>query len=265
MEKIIHRVLKQFPQLNWSSEHISLLIREFERFLELASLHADYAVKPPEHIALIWSATILETKYYRSMCENLFGKYINYSIEEFSTGETDDYTVNLYRNTFNEEPPHSIWKHLRCAMCYSRVQGHTFRVCCINHVCYSCATKSSVCNCCQSQLRWKMQFMCKYIFKTTPFGIEVDIYSYTFRMLFEQIAAVIQEYNPKQTLLNCKFVANNMMFTTSEYDIPFYSLGLRTSVLIHIVPVFEPLPEQMHEALPEPMHEALLEDQFIEV
>jgi len=85
---------------------------EYRRFLSLKRLYPSIALVPSKQVNSIWHAHILDTRSYRTDCEQVFGRFIDYYPYLGIYGEDDQQelknafaeTVTLYEKHFGAYP-----------------------------------------------------------------------------------------------------------------------------------------------------------------
>lgn len=101
----------------WSLEFASSVVLEYKRFLFLCASQ-DQPCTPSDIVDQAWHLHLAYTKsYWNDLCENVLGKELHHNPTEGGQSEQEkfqDYYYNtwvLYKDTFLEDPPESIWPH----------------------------------------------------------------------------------------------------------------------------------------------------------
>jgi uncharacterized protein (TIGR04222 family) len=98
----------------WSAAHTARVIREYKRFLLLAS-SSDRLISPSDAVDQAWHLHLLYTRSYRRMCRTLLGRRLEHTPSQGGHAERAKFqeayarTLDVYRSTFGEEPPPEVW------------------------------------------------------------------------------------------------------------------------------------------------------------
>lgn len=100
---------------SWSQDFASKVVSEYKKFLFLC-VSQDQPCTPSEFVDQAWHLHLVYTKsYWNDLCENVLGKKLHHNPTEGGEAEQEkfhDYynsTLDLYRQTFQTEPPPDIW------------------------------------------------------------------------------------------------------------------------------------------------------------
>ena len=100
---------------SWSQYFASKVVSEYKKFLFLC-VSQDQPCTPSEFVDHAWHLHLVYTKsYWNDLCENVLGKKLHHNPTEGGEAEQEkfhDYynsTLDLYRQTFQTEPPPDIW------------------------------------------------------------------------------------------------------------------------------------------------------------
>ncbi|MCA9096157.1 MAG: TIGR04222 domain-containing membrane protein, partial [Planctomycetaceae bacterium] len=100
---------------NWSSEFTGRVIREYKRFLFLATV-VDHLVSPSKYVDEVWHLHLIYTRsYWIDLCENVLGFPLHHlptrggecEARKFEAAYAE--TLESYRSIFGEPPPRDIW------------------------------------------------------------------------------------------------------------------------------------------------------------
>jgi hypothetical protein len=98
----------------WSATHTGAVMGEYRRFLYLAA-HSE-AVTPSEDVDQAWHLHLTYSRHYwETLCASLLGRPLHHEPTTGGTGERAHYrrqyeaTLALYRATFGDAPPPSVW------------------------------------------------------------------------------------------------------------------------------------------------------------
>ncbi|NML23403.1 hypothetical protein HHL16_21160 [Pseudoflavitalea sp. G-6-1-2] len=100
---------------SWSEQYAAEVVHEYKKFIFLCAIQ-DLACTPSHDVDQAWHLHLSYTKsYWNDLCENLLGKKIHHNPTEGGQSETEkffsfyEFTLSLYRTTFETEPPENIW------------------------------------------------------------------------------------------------------------------------------------------------------------
>jgi hypothetical protein len=86
----------------WSAAHTEIVERKFKNFLKLIS--TGIKCVPTKHTDIFWHTCILDTRNYRKMCKNIFGRYIDHDPYMQASALDDAWhtTCQAYQQMFGE-------------------------------------------------------------------------------------------------------------------------------------------------------------------
>lgn len=100
---------------SWSEQYAAEVVYEYKKFIFLCASQ-DLPCTPSDAVDQAWHLHLSYTKsYWNDLCENLLGKKLHHSPTEGGQSEADkfhtcyEFTLSLYRTTFETEPPENIW------------------------------------------------------------------------------------------------------------------------------------------------------------
>ena len=96
---------------NFSANYVDKIAHEFERFMKIKNF--DNNCSPSDDIDLLWHQIILDTEFYIDYCTRRFNKIIHHkpqnSIDQKERKIRLKKTIELYKNTFSEQPDKQVW------------------------------------------------------------------------------------------------------------------------------------------------------------
>lgn len=98
----------------WSIERAVAADREYRRFLFLSTM-TDDTIVPPLDVDMVWHEHILHTRHYTGELPRILGRTFHHDPGSPDGGDADAHrrgygdTLELYRRTFGETPPPSVW------------------------------------------------------------------------------------------------------------------------------------------------------------
>lgn len=99
----------------WTPLLTERVINEYKKFLFLCTI-SPHPVTPSDEVDQAWHLHLVYTKsYWNDLCRHILQKDLHHTPTEGGPAERDKYfalyesTLQLYRLTFNEEPPEDIW------------------------------------------------------------------------------------------------------------------------------------------------------------
>jgi len=100
---------------NWDANFAQEAIKEYRRFVYLCCI-SPIGASPPEIVDQVWHLHLCYTvNYWEDFCENVLQQKLHHHPSSGGPGEQQrhqewlQYTLGLYRQTFNEDPPQHIW------------------------------------------------------------------------------------------------------------------------------------------------------------
>ncbi len=100
---------------NWDANFAQEAIKEYRRFVYLCCI-SPIGASPPEIIDQVWHLHLCYTiNYWEDFCENVLQQKLHHHPSSGGSGEQQrhhewlQYTLDLYRQTFHEDPPQHIW------------------------------------------------------------------------------------------------------------------------------------------------------------
>lgn len=111
----LHPIMKQ-KHPEWTEARLQEALSEYSRFLQLCKMNPGRKISAPPDVDEVWHAHMLDSVHYVRDCDQYFGHYLHHDpcIGELDLESADD-TLNIFRQTFQEEPPMAWAGLMTCA------------------------------------------------------------------------------------------------------------------------------------------------------